>query len=167
MSDYQWAEVMNKDGDLRAQFRDHLPAFHWQAIETGLLGRGIPDMEYCYRGAQGWVENKKTDAWAVDVRPEQVAWLLRRRRAGGRAFLAVRRYNVARQRVGAYDELWLLRGEYAIEVQEVGLRCDPRAIIGVWRGGPRAWSWAEVQAHLTAPVRAVSLATSAVAHGGV
>jgi Holliday junction resolvase len=87
------------DGGLSQLFQDNLPKVHWQRIETGGTGRGIPDLNGCYQGAEAWVECKRTKHWTVEVRPEQVGWIERRTRAGGRVFLAVRR---------AERELWLL-----------------------------------------------------------
>lgn len=144
--------MTEKDGNLRTLFRNYLPKFHWQTIETGLLGRGVPDSEYCYCGQSGWVEFKQTEAWAVDLDPEQVGWILRRRRAGGRAMIAVRQRCVAGPRRAARDLLWLVRGDYARELKDYGLKCDARAVLGAWPGGPVNWPWIEVAHHLTAPV---------------
>lgn len=137
------------DDGLRAIIHTGLPAVHWQAIETGLLARGVPDSNGCHGGVEFWVECKATEHWAVELQPEQVGWLTRRARAGGRVFVAVRRRFVATTRRSAADELWLMRGEYARELKDEGLRCDPRAVLGSWPGGPRAWCWPEVLALLT------------------
>jgi hypothetical protein len=137
------------DDGLRAILHAGMPSVHWQAIEVGLVGRGVPDSNGCANGVDFWVECKSTEHWAVDLEPEQVGWLLRRARAGGRVFIAVRRRFVASSRRVACDELWLLRGEYAREVKDEGLRCTPRALLGVWPGPPARWNWGEVLAHLT------------------
>lgn len=145
------------DGGLRALFRQHLPAYHWVSIETGGTGRGIPDSEYCVGGMTAWVEYKVTDGWAVTLRPEQVAWMLRRSRAGGRVWVVVRRKAAAGpRRGGAVDELWILRGMFADEIREQGLPKIQLLEIGTdidaefpqhhyvvraWAGGPARWSW--------------------------
>ena len=142
------------DGDLRSIFRKKLPHFHHVSVETGSTGRGIPDMEYCYNGQSGWVEFKRTGGWTVDLRPEQVAWLLRRSRAGGRCFVAVRRQTLAGPRKGPpADELWLLRGSAAAELKLGGLKkAPPNAVVGLWENGPAKWDWAAIErALLTTP----------------
>jgi hypothetical protein len=127
------------DGNLRQIFRKKLPQFHWQSIETGGTGRGIPDSNYCCSGEEGWVEFKKTSGWKVNIRPEQVGWLLRRSRAGGRTWLAVRRKG---------DQLWLVRGSQAEELLDRGLR---DFLAPSWEGGPARWDWEAINRLLTGP----------------
>lgn len=140
---------MRQDGSLRSLFRKRLRVgFHWQSIETGGTGLGVPDSNYCCDGVEGWVEFKQTTGWAVSLRPEQVGWLVARSRAGGRVFVAVRRLDRGGPRKGgASDELWLLKGESARELKHDGLRCDV-AVLGAWGGGPSAWDWNEVRSLL-------------------
>jgi hypothetical protein len=136
------------DGGLRALFRAHLPAFHIVAIETGGTGRGIPDLEYCYQGKTGWIECKQTSGFAVGLQPEQVAWLTRRARAGGRCWVAVRRRAPAGPRRGAaVDALYLVEGRYAAGLKAQGLGA---VAVDCWAGGPARWDWAEVARLLTA-----------------
>lgn len=134
------------DDGLRKLFHDNLRAgWHWQTIETGMTSKGVPDSNYCCRGFDGWVEMKATKEWAVTLRPEQVGWLDRRARNGGRVFVAVRRHCTAGPKRPAADELWLCSGHYARELKDHGLRgCPPAAVLGVWPGGPGAWGWDEV-----------------------
>jgi hypothetical protein len=137
------------DGGLRALFRAHLPAFHIVTIETGGTGRGIPDLEYCYQGKTGWIECKSTAGFAVDLRPEQVAWLSRRARAGGRAFVAVRRRHGGGPRKGSpADELYIIPGSRAAELKAHGLN---HRLLGDCYGahGPARWSWDAVAKLLT------------------
>lgn len=141
---------MADDGQLRPLFREHLRAgFHWQSIESALTGLGIPDANCCSQGVEFWVEFKQTREWAVTLRPEQVGWALQRTRAGGRVFIAVRRWPRGGPRTNPADELWLLRGAYAREAKTGGLRgLPPAAVLGVWSGGPGGWAWGEVAHHL-------------------
>jgi hypothetical protein len=125
------------DGNLRLLFRQNLPEMHWQSVETGAVGPGVPDSNYCYKGAEGWVEFKVTSGWAVTLRPAQIGWLLRRARAGGRVFVAVR------QR----DTLWLAAGGAAVALREAGLRGAPT--LGHWEGGPSQWPWTKIRRLLT------------------
>lgn len=155
------------DGDLRKIFREHLPMVHWQSIETGMTGRGIPDTNGCYQGTEFWVEFKQTRHWTVGLRPEQVAWISRRARAGGRVWVAVRRRptpSSRRQRVlvgrkdigvpgrGApvADELWLLYGSAAKSLVDGGLRhAGPSSVAGTYYGGPGQWPWQTILGLLT------------------
>ncbi len=139
------------DGGRRLPFRRGMPAADWCSIESGLTGAGIPDLNGCVGGCEFWVECKACTRWAVTVRPMQVGWPLRRARAGGRTFFAVRRRAPAGPRRGdAVDELWLIRGSAAAELRDLGLRNNyPDILLGLWRGGPSTRDTAAVQAALT------------------
>jgi hypothetical protein len=126
------------DGNLRRIFRERLPQAHWQSIETGAVGPGVPDSNYCFpEGREGWIEFKQTAGWAVTLRPAQIGWILRRARAGGRVFVAVRQVRLAE------DTLWLALGSQAATLREEGLRHAPT--LGAWRGGPLLWPWETIQ----------------------
>ena len=135
------------DGGLRPIFRKRLPHMHWQSVETGSVGRGIPDSNCCHRGIEFWIEFKTTNAWSVDLRPEQIAWLLRRHRAGGRVFVGVRRQVIAGPRKGpAVDELWLVHGWAAAELRQKGLKkISGPAVIGIYDNGPASWPWDKIE----------------------
>lgn len=132
---------MSVDDGLRILFHTHLRAdFHWQAIETGGTGKGIPDSNYCSRGVEGWVEFKATSAWAVDLMTEQVGWHTERYARGGRTFVAVRRRNQGGVRLGdPVDELWIYPGSLARELRRQGLKNMAPALYCV--GGPSRWDW--------------------------
>lgn len=135
------------DGGLRGLFEQNMRRVHWQAIETGLTGKGVPDLNGCLDGVDFWVELKQTPEWAVTLEPEQVGWILRRCRKGGRVFIAVRRKCAAGPRRPAADELWLMAGAEAREAKDGGLRAvNP---LGVWTGGPSQWAWDDLLAILT------------------
>lgn len=111
---------------------------HWTTVESGALAPGTPDVEGCWRGVSFWVECKWAPYWKSKVRPEQVGWHLRRKRAGGRSFILTRRVRDDED----YDELWLHGGENAAVLQEGGLKCvDPLLWCG---GGPSTWDWDEL-----------------------
>jgi hypothetical protein len=132
------------DGNLRHIFRERLPKAHWQSIETGAVGPGVPDSNYCLPGgAEGWIEFKQTAGWAVTLRPAQIGWLMRRSRAGGRVFVAVRQARPPE------DMLWLALGGHAALLRDGGLKKAP--VLGVWAGGPANWPWETVQGLLAAP----------------
>jgi len=124
------------DGDLRAIFRRNLPKVAWSTIETAAVEPGVPDANGCYNGVEFWVENKRTDAWAVEVKPSQVAWHRLRHSKGGRTFFAVRRQN------GSADELYIIRGRYAEQLRQGGIRACPHLV--KTEGGPARWSWGAV-----------------------
>jgi hypothetical protein len=136
------------DGGLRVLLRKRLPFVHWQSIETGGTGKGIPDCNGCYQGVEFWVECKVASAWAVRIAPEQIAWLGQRRRAGGRAFVLVRRVTKGGARTPPADELWLYDGSQAASLAFGGLRNGPPALSG-WVGGPAKWDWRGLLSLLT------------------
>lgn len=65
-------------------------------IETN-TALGVPDVNYCLNGQEGWIEYKVIENRVLQpdtmvrirLRPEQVAWLTRRRGNGGRAFILI------------------------------------------------------------------------------
>ena len=141
------------DGGLRKMFHEKMPWVDWQAVETGGTGRGIPDTNFCGPSdagpVEGWCEMKLATAWSVDLRPEQVAWIHRRWRAGGRVWVAVRRKTTGGPRLGSpADELVLVQGGHIRALAQDGLKLDPALIAARWAGGPRAWPWQVVWATL-------------------
>lgn len=142
------------DGGLRRYYQDYLAprGAHLQSVETGAIGPGTPDTNFCWRGREGWIENKWTSGWSPEVRPAQVGWILRRRRAGGRAFFAVRRTHDGGPRRGpAVDELYLISGDAAREFRDGGIRAvAPRHLLGVWCDGPARWGWDDFLRLITA-----------------
>ena len=143
---------MKRDGNLSSLFQKHLPMAHWQSVETWSTGRGVPDLNYCLEGTEGWIELKSTAAWAVKIEPGQVAWIERRARAGGRVFVAVRRISAPGPRKGAgADELWLLDHRAARELATPGVGLDDLPYNLVKRfciGGPAHWAWGEIRRSL-------------------
>jgi hypothetical protein len=134
---------MAADDGLRRLFRQHLPGIDWTTIETGLVSPGVPDLNGCARGVEFWVECKATKGWTVTLRPEQIGWLDRRTRAGGRTFVAVRRHRPASARRQPTDEIWLFSGTHARRLKLLGLRgLAPRAR---FTGGPTNWDWERLE----------------------
>lgn len=130
------------DDGLRRLFHTNLRSFHWQAIESGLTGGGIPDSNYCIAGIEGWVEHKSTGTNKVPIAPDQVGWHLRRARAGGRTFIAVRHRHAGGPRLGPpVDRLYLYQGVKAKELLLTGLINRP---LDYWSGGPSVWDWEKV-----------------------
>jgi len=136
------------DGRLNELFKARLPHFHFQRVETAGTGLGIPDLNYCARGTEGWLELKAMyEGWRVPLRPEQCAWHGQRIRAGGIVYTAVRRKVEAGPRRQACDDLYLFCG------------CKSQTLIisslidvthnGCWHGGPAKWDWTAVGLILT------------------
>lgn len=137
---------MSDDGGLRKIFRDNIPSWQWSSIETAGTTSGVPDSEFMStEGVQGWIEYKKTHIFYVQVKSFQVAWLMRRTRMGGNAWIAVRRMPTARKYNGA-DELWLMSGNQAEALFYNGLN-GVHALC--WSGGPSGWDWEEISHTLT------------------
>lgn len=136
------------DDGLRALLQKHLPrpTWLWTPVETGGTISGVPDSHYVNveRRVSGWVECKKTDGWAVEVRPHQVSWIRPRVAGGERVTIAVRARGTG-SATGRGDSLWLIRGSAVAELQEKGLGLLPDwALLGRWYGGPRTWDWEEI-----------------------
>jgi hypothetical protein len=131
-----------KDGDLRPLFRKTFNTWQWSSIETAGTASGVPDSEFCTpAGIQGWIEFKQTKIYHVHIKPLQVAWLMRRCRYGGNAWIIVRRWPSAAKFAGV-DELWLLRGNQAEALFRDGLN----GVRGYcWQGGPSTWNFEEVE----------------------
>lgn len=128
------------DNGLRAEFHKNLPMVHWQAIELGVIGSGVPDTNGCHSAVDFWIEMKSTDTYAVGLEPEQVGWTLRRLRAGGRTFVATRRAHAGGPKKGsAVDELHLHEGWDAPILRAEGLLAAPPLYVG--SGGPSKWDW--------------------------
>ena len=139
---------MTRDGGLKNLFRENLKTFDFQPIEMFLLAAGVPDLNFCVDGVEGWVELKSTSGHAVVVRPAQVGWAARRIRHGGRVFVAVRRRVDRGPRRGApVDELWLFAGGAIGALADYGLKGPAPA--GKWDGGPVRWDWDAVARVLT------------------
>lgn len=128
------------DGGLANLFRSHVPG-HWQRVETGSTAQGVPDANYCLEGCEGWVEFKQTHGWTVRFKTGQVAWLMRRARAGGRVWVGIRRWS------GAVDDLWMVPGHYAEVLAAQGMQevAIHSMITCGTVSGPRSWDWAAVR----------------------
>lgn len=125
------------DGGLRRVMRAKLPTWQFSHIESPTTAPGAPDTEFCSpRGRSGWIEAKRTAAWAIRFRPLQLAWHAKRTRLGGRSFVAVRRLGAK------FDELWLFRGSDAELLALSGLR--EVLPLGLWAGGRDDWDWTGV-----------------------
>lgn len=83
---------------------------------------------------------KKVNGWRVNFEPEQIGWLERRSRVGGRVFVAARRQ-------GAPETFWLYKGTDARLLVGVSLR-EVQPLI-LTSGRPALWPWPLIEARLT------------------
>lgn len=90
--------MMNPEKKFYELFKTKLggKSTHIQRIESSVT-QGIPDVNYCINGVEGWLELKswekaigRGDFYVPKLRPQQCAWLHRRSSAGGRALLLCR-----------------------------------------------------------------------------
>ena len=135
---------MSVDAGLRSLFRKHLPQVDFLAVETPSTSRGVADMNYCFAGAEGWIEMKRAEGHKVRVSPEQVGWAERRLDHGGRVLVAVRKV-LARS-----DSLTLLWGDQLRSLRDE-LPLTEVPAIGTWTGGPARWDWKAVLQAMTCP----------------
>ena len=85
---------MPKEKNLWALLRDNIKEIHWQRIETGITGSGIPDVNGCAKGKEFWIELKEVHSGnSLTLRPMQVAWLSKRAMHGGQVFVLARKNN--------------------------------------------------------------------------
>jgi hypothetical protein len=94
-------------------------AVHWQRIETGGTGRGIPDINGCRYGVDRWVELKFIKAgFKIGLSAEQCGWHLKRAAAGGTTGVLVYKKSE--------DRLYIANGRYAKAIIDHGLKAaDP------------------------------------------
>jgi len=130
---------MARDGGLRPLFVERIKAAHFQSVETWSTGQGVPDVNVCLKGVETWIEFKTTATNAVRISTEQIGWIERRLRAGGRVLVIVRWRCLAGLRRQARDELLIYRGA---DVRALALGGISGATpLEWWDGGPRAWDW--------------------------
>jgi|TARA_R110001606_G_scaffold187003_1_gene334584 penicillin-binding protein-related factor A (putative recombinase) len=85
---------MSKEKNLWALLRDNIKEVHWQRIETGMTGSGVPDVNGCAKGKEFWIELKEIHSGnSLTLRPMQVAWLSKRAIYGGQVFVLARKNN--------------------------------------------------------------------------
>jgi hypothetical protein len=133
--------MKKSDGGLRPIFRQQFRTWQWTSVETAFSASGVPDSEFCTTtGIAGWIEFKQTRIFYVQIKPFQIAWLMRRARMGGNAWIAVRRTPIALKYDGA-DELWLMKGDQAEALHHYGLEGTSA---WMWEGGPSRWNFDEI-----------------------
>ncbi len=85
---------MAKEKNLWLLLRKNLPQIHFQRIETGMTGAGVPDVNGCGKGKEFWIELKEIHAGnKLTLRPMQISWLAKRASHGGQVFVMARKNN--------------------------------------------------------------------------
>ena len=86
---------MAKEKDLWLLLKNNLTDIHFQRIETGLTGSGVPDVNGCAKGKECWIELKEIHRGkSLTLRPMQVAWMAKRSAVGGQVFVLARKQDV-------------------------------------------------------------------------
>tara|TARA_B100000035_G_scaffold48788_1_gene37289 strand:- start:1121 stop:1516 length:396 start_codon:yes stop_codon:yes gene_type:complete len=84
-----------KEKDLWLLLKNNLTDIHFQRIETGLTGSGVPDVNGCAKGKEFWIELKEIHRGkSLTLRPMQVAWMAKRSAVGGQVFVLARKQDV-------------------------------------------------------------------------
>jgi hypothetical protein len=100
---------------VRRAVQERFPLARIDRIENGVV-EGMPDAQACIAGVEIWLELKYVDKWPVrpstqvlgraGLRPEQINWHLRQKRAGGSSVVVM----------GVGRETWVTSGEHATEI---------------------------------------------------
>ena len=86
---------MAREKDLWLLLKNNLTDIHFQRIETGLTGSGVPDVNGCAKGKEFWIELKEIHRGkSLTLRPMQVAWMAKRSAVGGQVFVLTRKQDV-------------------------------------------------------------------------
>lgn len=133
---------MSSEATFSKLVKSHLPVgAHWQRIETGSTGTGIPDVNICLNGKEVWVELKLIKGKRVDLAPTQVAWHMKRAKAGGITWILAR-HTYDGVRIGKGDKIYLWKGLHAKTIKEDGIAS----------GGYSVWSapfdWENIMDHI-------------------
>tara|TARA_R100001530_G_scaffold2574_1_gene4177 strand:+ start:579 stop:953 length:375 start_codon:yes stop_codon:yes gene_type:complete len=98
------------------QIKRALPYVHWQRIETG-TGQGVPDVNGCIGGDEFWLELKIAQGNKVNITPNQIAWLMQRIDAGGKAWIIVKKK----------EQIFIYNGYQGAFLLDKGLKLQPVA----------------------------------------
>ncbi len=128
------------DHGLRAEFFKNIPSAQWTAIETAPVSIGVPDSEYAFSGGvTGWIEFKYARHWKFKFSSvEQIGWIARRARLGGRVWIAVKRGET---------ELWMVPGSFVEQLADDGLQ----AVASQAHVFIKPWEWSQIQDLLDPP----------------
>ena len=107
---------MPKESQLWTLIKQHIPKdAHVQRIETGLTGKGVPDLNYCQNGKEIWIELKSIQGNKSQLSPFQIAWIHNRAKAGGNCYVLIRKNK----------EIRLFQPKTLEELQELNWNSEP------------------------------------------
>ena len=107
---------MAKESQLWTLVKQHIPKdAHVQRIETGLTGKGVPDLNYCQNGKEIWIELKSIQGNKSQLSPFQIAWIHNRAKAGGNCYVLIRKNK----------EIRLFQPKTLEELQELNWNSEP------------------------------------------
>ena len=107
---------MPKESQLWTLVKQHIPKdAHVQRIETGLTGKGVPDLNYCQKGKEIWIELKSIQGNKSQLSPFQIAWIHNRAKAGGNCYVLIRKNK----------EIRLFQPKTLEELQELNWNSEP------------------------------------------
>ena len=107
---------MPKESQLWTLVKQHIPKdAHVQRIETGLTGKGGPDLNYCQKGKEIWIELKSIQGNKSQLSPFQIAWIHNRAKAGGNCYVLIRKNK----------EIRLFQPKTLEELQELNWNSEP------------------------------------------
>jgi Holliday junction resolvase len=107
---------MPKESQLWTLVKQHIPKdAHVQRIETGLTGKGVPDLNYCQNGKEIWIELKSIRGNKSQLSPFQIAWIHNRAKAGGNCYVLIRKNK----------EIRLFQPKTLEELQELNWNSEP------------------------------------------
>lgn len=126
----------------------------WMRVENVLLP-GVPDVNYCINGVEGWLElkcppvkaNEQTSVFggAHGLSPVQMAWALSQAQAGGRCFLLTANEHFTY----LHDLCWLSERYSATVLNKLSRTEFSRlAIVASGRKFDKN-VWTDIRAHLT------------------
>lgn len=108
------------------------------------MGAGCPDTNGCWQGTEFWVECKQVSAenGSVPLRTEQVGWILRRCRAGGRVFVLTWVHHEGGARKGeAVSRLVLHEGWDCAVIRDEGVGAAPPVLVLESSGSEWGFDW--------------------------
>lgn len=98
-----WHPLRDKLTELKQHcLREQLDPPHWERVENSASGGGMPDLNWCWNGVEGWLELKHRSAPPVEedtdvvidtVTAGQRLWWRERHAAGGRCYVMIRIAN--------------------------------------------------------------------------
>ena len=113
---------MPKESQFWTLVKPHIPKdAHVQRIETGLTGKGVPDLNYCQNGKEIWIELKSIQGNKSQLSPFQIAWIHNRAKAGGNCYVLIRKNK----------EIRLFQPKTLEELQDLNWNSEPVIAITV------------------------------------